>query len=304
MRTTLGCETMERWLLMGDHNIVHQTFTLRLDQVTNVRGDIRLKEDGRRKPVLLFAHGFKGFKDWGFFPYASEQFARQGFAVITFNFSHNGVNKTDFDELDRFGANTYSQEQNDLAALLASVHEEKLPFAEQLDKRQIFLVGHSRGGGNSVLFAAEHPEIRGVVTWNGIADCNLFGEAFREQVLRDGVGFVANTRTKQQMPISALFFEDLDRNRERFDIAAQAASLKTPVLFIQGDQDSERILNDNRKLREAAPHHRFATLEGANHTFGAVHPFAGTTDHLERAIAITGAFFAPLLIRPIASDPQ
>jgi pimeloyl-ACP methyl ester carboxylesterase len=289
---------------MDDPNIVHQTFTLALDQCVYVRGDIRLREDGRRKPVLLFAHGFKGFKDWGFFPYASERFANQGFAVITFNFSHNGVNRIDFDELDRFSANTYSQEQNDLAALLAAVHGGKLPLAEQLDQRQIFLVGHSRGGGNSVLFAAEHPEIRGVVTWNGIAECNLFGEAFREQVLRDGVGFVANARTKQQMPISALFFEDLDRNRERFDIAAQAAALKTPVLFIQGNEDSERLLIDNRKLREAAPHHRFAMLEGANHTFGAVHPFTGTTDHLERAIAITGAFFAPLLIRPVDSDPQ
>ncbi len=149
----------------------------------------------------------------------------QHFAVITFNFSHNGVYEQDFDELDKFGLNTYSQEQKDLSAVLTVVLEGRLPLAEQLDTGQIFLVGHSRGGGNSVLFAAEHPEIRGVVAWNGIADGNLFGEEFREQVLRDGVGYVANARTKQQMPINAVFFEDLDRNRERFDIPARAASL-------------------------------------------------------------------------------
>lgn len=286
---------------MGNVNILHETFTLELEPGVYIRGDIRVQEGGGRRPVLLFAHGFKGFKDWGFFPYASERFAGQNYAVVTFNFSHNGVHEQDFDELDKFGLNTYSQEQKDLSAVLAAVLEERLPLSEQLDNGQIFLVGHSRGGGNSVLFAAEHPEIRGVVAWNGIADGNLFGEAFREQVLRDGVGYVANARTKQQMPINAVFFEDLDRNRERFDIPARAASLRTPVLFIQGSQDSERLLEGYRILRRAAPHHRFATLEGATHTFGTVHPFAGTTDDLERAIAITGAFFAPLLERPSES---
>lgn len=292
---------MGKVLLVGNANILHQTFTLELDPGVYIRGDIRVKEDGGRKPVLLFVHGFKGFKDWGFFPYASERFASQDYAVITFNFSHNGVNEHDFDELERFGANTYSQEQQDLSAVLAAVLEEQLPLAEQLDNRQIFLVGHSRGGGNSVLFAAEHPGIRGVVSWNGIANANLFGESFREQVLRDGMGYVANARTKQEMPISAEFFEDLDRNRERFDIAAQAAALQTPVLFIQGLQDSERLLDGFRVFRKAAPHHRFATLESASHTFGTVHPFVGTTDDLERAIAITGAFFARLLDRPAVS---
>lgn len=192
-------------LLLSNGSILHQTFTLELDPGVYVRGDIRVKEDGGRKPVLLFVHGFKGFKDWAFFPYAAEQFAGQDFAVITFNFSFNGVNEHDFDELDKFGMNTYTQEQKDLSAVLAALLEGKLPLDEQMDKQQIFIVGHSRGGGNSVIFAAEHPEIRGVVTWNGIAKANLFGEDFREQVLRDGVGYVTNARTKQEMPINAAF---------------------------------------------------------------------------------------------------
>jgi len=29
-------------------------------------------------PVVLFIHGFKGFKDWGAFPDACEEFARAG----------------------------------------------------------------------------------------------------------------------------------------------------------------------------------------------------------------------------------
>ncbi|MFD0589429.1 alpha/beta hydrolase family protein [Paenibacillus sp. GCM10027627] len=282
---------------MSVSGIIHLTFTLEPEPGISIKGDVRVKEGNERGPVLLLAHGFKGFKDWAFFPYVSERFAGQGFAVITFNFSHNGVNESDFDELEKFGRNTYSQEQKDLSAVLAALLEGKLPFAEHLDREQIYLVGHSRGGGNSVLFAAEHSEIRGVASWNGIANVNLFDEAFREGVLRDGVGYVENARTKQRMPIEKLFFEDLDANRERFDIVAKAAELRTPVLFIQGMRDSERLINGFARLQEAASHHRFEKLEDATHTFGAVHPFAGTTNDLEQAIALTREFFATLIDR-------
>ncbi|WP_241674995.1 alpha/beta hydrolase family protein [Paenibacillus luteus] len=282
---------------MSQTSIVHQTFTLELNPGIYVRGDVRVKEEGGRWPVLLLAHGFKGFKDWGFFPYAAERLARQDFAVVTFNFSYNGVREQDFDELDKFGRNTYSQEQEDLTAVFQAVLEGSLPLAERLDNSQIVLVGHSRGGGNSVLFAAEHPEIRGVASWNGISNVNLFGAAFREQVLQDGIGYVTNARTKQEMPIEAVFFEDIDLNRQRFNIVFKASELQTPILFIQGGRDSERLLAGFHLLQAAAPHHRFALLEEATHTFGTKHPFSGTTDDLERAIALTSAFFAPLLKR-------
>ena len=42
-------------------------------------------------PCLIYLHGFKGFKDWGFVPHAGHFFARNGFSFLTFNFSHNGI---------------------------------------------------------------------------------------------------------------------------------------------------------------------------------------------------------------------
>ena len=49
-------------------------------------------EDGNQpKPVIVFAHGFKGFKDWGHWELIAEKFALEGFCFIKFNFSHNGV---------------------------------------------------------------------------------------------------------------------------------------------------------------------------------------------------------------------
>jgi len=55
-------------------------------------------------PCLIFVHGFKGFKDWGFGPYIGNFFAEKGFFSISFNLSHNGVGDslTEFTELDKF----------------------------------------------------------------------------------------------------------------------------------------------------------------------------------------------------------
>ena len=57
-------------------------------------------------PCIICVHGFKGFKDWGFWPYTGKFFAENGFFVLTFNFSHNGIgdNLTEFTELQKFGA--------------------------------------------------------------------------------------------------------------------------------------------------------------------------------------------------------
>ena len=42
-------------------------------------------------PVLVYCHGFKGFKQWGHVPFIHEYFATGEYAVIAFNHSHNGV---------------------------------------------------------------------------------------------------------------------------------------------------------------------------------------------------------------------
>ncbi|KQO01242.1 alpha/beta hydrolase family protein [Paenibacillus sp. Leaf72] len=265
-------------------------FTIDLESNLTLRGDVRVSGEPGKKPVVIVAHGFKGFKDWGFMPYACEQLARHGFAVISFNFSCNGVAETDFDELDKFAVNTYSREQLDLNTIIAHLLEEKLPFAEELDTSRIALLGHSRGGGNMILTAARYPQLKAVVTWNGIADVNLFTEAFRQEVLSHGVGYVPNMRTKQQMPISPVFFEDLEHNAEAFNIKKVLGSLAVPALLIQGDQDSERLVSGYEQMREAAPQHTFVTLAGADHTFGAKHPFIGTTADLEEALRLTVLF--------------
>ena len=44
--------------------------------------DLRLDEQFSNQPVVVFVHGFKGFKDWGHFQKVGEEFAKKGFAFV------------------------------------------------------------------------------------------------------------------------------------------------------------------------------------------------------------------------------
>ena len=61
-------------------------------------------ENINKKKCIIYIHGFKGFKDWGFVPYLGEFLSSHGFLLITFNFSHNGIGEKplEFTELTKF----------------------------------------------------------------------------------------------------------------------------------------------------------------------------------------------------------
>src|SRR5213076_864217 len=85
-----------------------------------------------------------GFKDWGFFPYVADRLARAGLAVVSFNFSGAGVGdgSDTFEEPERFGHNTYTNELRDLDIVLDALTQGAFGF--QLSAYGLF--GHSAGG--------------------------------------------------------------------------------------------------------------------------------------------------------------
>ncbi len=272
---------------------MQQPFELRLDEELTIRGNVHVQPGGDgSKPVLIFCHGFKGFKDWGSFPYACEELSKHGIITIRFNFSCNGVGAslTEFDELDKFAINTYAREILDLTALLDALTQNKLPFADQMAKERIFLMGHSKGGGDALLFGANNDQIKGIVTWNGIANVDLFDRDLRDEVAKNGVGYIHNARTKQQMPIRQVVIDDVDQNKERYDLLAIVSKMNKPLLIVQGDQDFARLVKGAGLLHEAAPNSCLHWIKGADHTWNTKHPFAGSTPQLEEAIRVTSAF--------------
>ncbi|MEM7260706.1 MAG: hypothetical protein AAF488_01860, partial [Planctomycetota bacterium] len=76
-------------------------------------------------PLVVLCHGFKGFKDWGPWPWFAAELASRGFVVHRFTFSLAGVGPAldRHDEPDKFARNTYGAEMEDLAMVLARREE-------------------------------------------------------------------------------------------------------------------------------------------------------------------------------------
>ena len=232
------------------------------------------------RPAVVGMHGFKGFKDWGFWPPLADRLARAGLTVVTFNTSGSGVDASGEPTLpERFSRNTYSAELADLAAVVDALHDGTLGVPAP---PSVGLMGHSRGGGMAVLHAARDPRITALVTWAGIAQVDRWGDELKRAWRRQGSINVTNARTGQVIPLSTDILDDVEQHRDQLDILAAAARITVPWLIIHGTGDESVPDSDARALAHAAPHARLLLLEGASHTFGARHPWAGAEADTER----------------------
>lgn len=260
-----------------------------------IRIDLRRPEQGPAKAAVVVCHGFKGFKDWGFFPYLGERLARAGFASCVFDFSMNGVGERpgEFDRLDLFEQNTFSQELEDAGLVLDWVREGGA--GEELAGRPAGLLGHSRGAMAAVVLAAERPvDVGAVVTWNGIGEALRYSERQLARWEQDGRMEFTNARTGQRMAVGYGFVVDAREHAARFDLPAQAARMEAPHRIVQGEADMVVPVEEARALlggREEGERVQLKLLAGAGHTFQAVHPFAGTTPGLERAVYLAEEWF-------------
>lgn len=274
-----------------------QSFQLQRTEDLTIRGDVFVEESATptgEYPVIVVCHGFKGFKDWGMFPRIGEYLAAHGFAAVTFNFSGNGVgdDPDTFGELEKFGRNTYRQELDDLAFLIAAIKAGELPLAAYMNTERIGLMGHSKGGGDTILYAASHPEqLTAIATWNEISNVDIFGADVRRQVEEQGTGYIMNGRTKQNMPIERVVLADIDENAAAYHIPSRAEEIAIPLLIVQGREDFERIAKGAPIIQERAQNAVLHWVEGAGHTFNTVHPYKGDTPELLEALEVTAAFF-------------
>jgi pimeloyl-ACP methyl ester carboxylesterase len=242
--------------------------------------DATYRAGGPPKPVVVFVHGFKGFKDWGHFPLVARYFAAQGFVCVKLNLSHNGVvvnGNGDLEDLEAFGRNNFSIELDDLGQLLDDLHTPgatPVPAAE-MDLTRLYLVGHSRGGGLALLKAAEDPRVRAVATWAAVADVDQrWPQAMMDEWKRTGVLHVPNTRTGQQLPLHYQIVEDYIANRPRLDIPHNVRrKLHQPLLLIHGDEDETVPVAAASTLHQLKPDAELLIVPGATHMFGGAHPW-------------------------------
>lgn len=249
-----------------------------------------------QKPIVIFCHGYKGFKDWGAWNLMASTFAQAGFFFVKFNFSHNGgtvEQPIDFPDLEAFGHNNYSKELDDLSSVIDWVCNNN-ELENEINRNNITLIGHSRGGGIVSIKAEEDVRIKQVISLAGVSDYKVrFPSGNNFQTWKnDSVYFVENGRTKQQMPHYFQFFEDFIANEDKLTIKRAVKNLKIPHLVIHGDEDTSVSIEEAKQLHKWNPRSELGIVKGANHVFGASHPWNNNflPDHLHVVIKNIIAF--------------
>jgi len=246
------------------------------------------------KGVVIFVHGYKGYKDWGAWNLVQNYVVEAGFGFVKFNVSHNGgtvEDPIDFPDLEAFGRNTYSFELNDLTGIIDETY--RIIHQECALEIPIFLVGHSRGGGIVTLAAANNPKIDKIVSWAGISDiASRFPSGEKLEDWRQlGVLYVENQRTKQAMPHYFSFYEDFKQNEAALSIEKAAKDLQIPFKQIHGDMDLSVSISEGQNLANWTTTD-LSIIKGADHTFGAQHPWnqESLPEDLLKVIKITLLF--------------
>lgn len=245
----------------------------------------------RPDAAVVICHGFKGFKDWGFFPHAGRTLAAGlGCPTVTFNFTGSGVGPDfeNFTEPEPFGHNTFGKEVEDLEAVLDGLEAGRLGnrACERLSRTGV--VGHSRGSVATIL-AGERTTVRAICTWAGIGRAERYFSPF-EGLAPGEPARITNSRTGDVLPLYDDVKREIEAQPDRFDLVASLARSGVPLLVIHGTKDSSVPLEDARRLGTADAA-RLELIEGAGHTFEVGHPFTGPSPELDRALELTEEHF-------------
>ncbi|RXP64473.1 alpha/beta hydrolase [Lutibacter sp. HS1-25] len=240
--------------------------------------DVFFNKNTLKKPIVIFCHGYKGYKDWGAWNLMVPEFVNNNLFFVKFNFSHNGgtvENPIDFPDLEAFGHNNFILELNDLDTVINWIITNP-DFKNEVDIKNITLIGHSRGGGIVTLKASENNKISKVISWSGVSD---FGTRFPkdENILqywkKMGVSYIENARTKQQMPHYYQFYTSFKENEERLTIKNAVSKLTIPHLIIHGKDDVVVLPKEAENLHSWNPKSKLIVIENMNHPLGCTQPW-------------------------------
>ncbi|WP_316750849.1 alpha/beta hydrolase family protein [Pedobacter gandavensis] len=253
--------------------IKNEQFTITGSLGMPIIGDYTVDDTQPKTALIIFVHGFKGFKDWGAHQLVARYFAENGYPYLKFNLSHSGVspeNPNDVTDMEAFAANTISMELADLNSVIN--------YAEQsYHPEKIYLIGHSRGGGLVVIQTMKDARITKLITWAAIADFSGLWKAEQEaDWMKTGKIYVENARTKEKMPLNSTLLADFKANKEAFDIIKAAERITVPWLILHGDEDVNVKFSVAQELAQKQLKAEIYKIEGANHVFGASHPYQET----------------------------
>jgi uncharacterized protein len=223
--------------------------------------------EGDSRGIVLIAHGFLGYKDYGMFPWLAEQFSKIGWIAHRFNFSHSGMleGKEEFVRTDLFEQATWNTQVEDLAILVEAFKQEGIPVA---------VLGHSRGGLASLLALGRgRLPVDGVVSLSAPSDCNPLTAEMEAQLLKDGFVERESSRTNQTLRIGKVFLQEQLDDPKGHNLLQLIASNPAKVLVVHGEDDPTVSVACAEEIVAQLQNPTIVRVEAGDHVFNTPNPF-------------------------------
>jgi len=267
-------------------------FSVEMTSGERINLDLYSGDPEKSRPCVVIVHGFKGFKDWGFFPVAATFFEQQNYHAITFNFSHNGISpgRDVFDQLEKFAENTFSREKQELNEIITRVISGEFCNFDG----ELFIIGHSRGGGVALLAAPGIRNLSAIATWSSISNVDRFTDRQKKIMAENGFIELPNSRTGQMMRINRTFTEDIENNSgDALSIEKAIQNIDKPVLVVHGEIDGTVPVEEARFIYErlSGSSSEIFIVPKADHTFKMSHPAGDLSGQFKLVLEKTHNFF-------------
>lgn len=270
-----------------------ETHTLKYES-REIRFDIRYEQSKRPKPLLIFLHGFKGFRNWAFIPLICEEVAKSGGIAINVDFSMNGIVEDNMPFYDEsiFFLNTLSSMRDDIEQLLASIGGGELSdlLREANFNGELILAGHSMGAALAMLFCV-HPAVTKLILMSPVATFDRHTDRHKKLWKDKGFVEIKALSSNQVLKLSSDFIEDKEKNFPREIVIDSAHNCNKPILIIHGSEDLTVKVSEAMQIYNACPNCcDFEIIENAGHTFGSAHPLKKHPTAISRALTKIKAF--------------
>jgi pimeloyl-ACP methyl ester carboxylesterase len=240
-----------------------------------IRGSFHAPSEPPRA-VALFAHGFKGYKDYGFIPVLAAELAKRlPIVVHRFNFSHSGMGERidTFEHPELFERDTWSKQVDDIVAVADAARNGELP--ETPARLPVILIGHSRGGATCLLAAGREGSPlrpRAVVTLAAPDTTCSMSDDEQAELLRRGHTVTKSARTGQDLKIDAGWLTEQRDDPDAHDILACCERIACPVLAVHGAHDPTVEPSAAGAIAEAAPLGEALLVYDGDHVFNTQNP--------------------------------
>lgn len=278
-------------------SVFRKEFSLRNEQNLEIKCKLFAPKTKSNCPLVLLAHGFKSYKDWGFIPYLGESFANVGIMAVSFDFSLNGIVDPDkmIYDTDRFSRNTVSQEIADIKSIIDYITSDECKIFDELVSNwngELIIFGHSLGGAVSLLSAKNDNRISKLIMWAAVSRMDRYTERQKNLWREQGYLEFKISATKQNMRLNVTYLEDKENFDKEFNLLEAAKKISIPTLLVHGTQDISVRIFEAEEYIEAFDKNYLTSviIENTGHSFGVDHKFKKSNARLEQAIEETIKF--------------